>query len=50
MDDQYYIKRAEELVKERDDIEIDREPVVSESIDGAYVAVWLWVPPPEEDR
>jgi hypothetical protein len=48
MDEQIYVYQktaeAKELCKGSDDLSIDEDPVVNKAKDGAWVAVWLWVP------
>jgi hypothetical protein len=45
-----YISRAKELYAETsEDIQIDDEPVVTVTEDGAWVAAWVWVGKDEEE-
>lgn len=44
----YYREQSKELDLDENDFDMDDDPLVSGGDDGAYVAVWHWIPAPPE--
>lgn len=49
--DEWYVQKAREKYEylSDGDVDIDENPTVSASDNGAYVAAWVWVPNPEPE-
>jgi len=44
----YYRAQSKELDLDENDFDMDDDPLVSAGDEGAYVAVWHWIPAPPE--
>ena len=49
-DHEYFVSQARKDYTSEGEIEIDSEPIVSSSEEGAYVQAWVWVDRPAEER